>query len=283
MSAADVAVFRKVLNESRNILLVSGAGLSAPSGIATFRGVGGRWRKYDSASLATLSAWQENQSRVWQFFHYRREEVRPARPNEGHYALARLCFPTLRNSVAPNAHVVHITQNIDGLCQTSLNHVASQTNQSPDGYVIEMHGNLFDVVCTAHDCMYQATNLDAPICPALGGTEMKVAAGDVEPVVKRKDLPHCPECHQLLRPDVVWFGERPKRIQEILQLANNADLCIMVGTSAVVQPASKLYSIVKENGGKLAIFNLEPPNHSEDADFIFLGSSEVILKDILGI
>jgi len=109
-----------------------------------------------------------------------------------------------------------------------------------------------------------------------------VAEGDLEPVVRRADLPHCPNCGQLLRPDVVWFGERPKRIHEILDIADQADLCLVVGTSALVQPASKLGSRVKEHGGKVAVFNLEMSNHSEEADFVFLGPCETRLVEVLG-
>ncbi|KAF5343941.1 hypothetical protein D9758_012117 [Tetrapyrgos nigripes] len=301
MPSSDVEEFRAILASSKNIMIVSGAGLSAASGIATFRGQGGRWRKYDAQVLATLSAWQENQSRVWQFFHYRREEVRPAKPNEGHNILARLCLPSLRKAIAPNATVVtHVTQNIDGLSSEALRTITAELQHSqhsqdasftttpssqpwPDGQIIEMHGNLFDVVCTAHDCDYRAKNMDNPICPALGGTEVIVAEGNVEPVVKRADLPHCPECTQLLRPDVVWFGERPKRIQEILDIANKVDLCLVVGTSSLVQPASKLPERVRAHGGKIAVFNMEAANHSDEADFLFLGSCETELGRVLGL
>ncbi|KAJ3727476.1 DHS-like NAD/FAD-binding domain-containing protein [Lentinula raphanica] len=283
MPSTNIEDFRQALSNAQNILVVSGAGLSAASGIATFRGQGGRWRKYDSSILATLSAWHENQSRVWQFFHYRREEVRSKRPNDGHYALARLCIPKWRNTVAPNASVTHVTQNIDGLCLEALNELSNAAGDQPDGTVIEMHGNLFDVVCTAFDCDYRAKNMDYPICPALEGTEAIVAAGHVEPVVKRADLPHCPKCRQLLRPDVVWFGERPKQIQRILEAADSADLCLVVGTSSLVQPASKLPDRVRSNGGKIAVFNLEAnTNHSNEADFEFVGPCELDLSRIIG-
>ncbi|THU87152.1 DHS-like NAD/FAD-binding domain-containing protein [Dendrothele bispora CBS 962.96] len=276
MPSSNVEDFHDVLSSSKSILIVSGAGLSAASGIATFRGTGGRWRKYDPKVLATLSAWQENQSRVWQFFHYRREEVRPAQPNKGHHVLAQILMPSLRKGVAPNTTTVtHVTQNIDGL-------LSSASGKEPDGQIIEMHGNLFDVVCTAHDCDYRVKNTDNPICLALGGTEVIVGEGNVEPVVKRVDLPHCPKCQQLLRPDVVWFGERPKRIQEILQIADSADLCLVVGTSSLVQPASKLHERVRANGGKVAVFNMEVVNHSDEADFLFLGPCEVELERVLG-
>lgn len=110
----------------------------------------------------------------------------------------------------------------------------TKLGQASDTKLIEMHGRLHDVVCTAYDCDYQETVETSPICPALAGTELLVAEGDLEPVVRRKDLPHCPTCGQLLRPDVVWFGERPKRLREIMDTANQADLCLVVGTSALV-------------------------------------------------
>ncbi|KAE9407105.1 DHS-like NAD/FAD-binding domain-containing protein [Gymnopus androsaceus JB14] len=283
MPSSSVEDFRRVLFTSTKILIISGAGLSAASGIATFRGTNGRWRRYDAAKLATLSAWQENQSTVWQFFHYRREEVRPSRPNSAHEALARLCTSSLRKSVAPNATVTHATQNIDGLNLEALTKLSAETGEESDAQLVEMHGNLFDVVCTAHDCDYRAKNMDHPICTALEGTEKVVAEGNIEPVVKRADLPHCPQCQQLLRPDVVWFGERPKRIHDILEAAKTADLCLVVGTSSLVQPASKLPEYVRANGGKIAVFNVEVTNHSDEADFLFLGACEVELARILGI
>ncbi|KAK7051238.1 hypothetical protein VNI00_004738 [Paramarasmius palmivorus] len=279
MPSSNIEDFRNVFASSKNILIISGAGLSAASGIATFRGQGGRWRKYDATILATLAAWHENQSRVWQFFHYRREEQ---------VTFVTVCFfvvtPRCLEAVAPNTtSVTHVTQNIDGLCLEALTKHSSASGEEPDGQIIEMHGNLFDVVCTAHDCDYRAKNMDHPICPALGGTEKIVAEGNVEPVVKRADLPHCPKCQQLLRPDVVWFGERPKKIHDILQVADSADLCLVVGTSSLVQPASKLPERVRANGGKVAVFNMEAANHSDQADFLFLGPCEVELGRILGI
>ncbi|VDB83989.1 unnamed protein product [Peniophora sp. CBMAI 1063] len=283
MPSSDVQEFRQALADAQHILVLSGAGLSVSSGIATFRGKGGMWRKYDSASLATLAAWQENQSRVWQFFHYRREEIRKASPNEGHRTLARLAIPSLRKAVSPSSTFVHVTQNIDGLSPAALSQAASDAHGTPDGEVIEMHGNIFDVVCCAHDCDYTERITRSPICDALAGTELLVEAGDVEPVVKRADLPHCPKCGQLVRPDVILFQERPKRIHEILELADRADLCIVVGTSAVVQPASRIGERVQAHGGKVVVFNMEMSNHADQADFVFLGPCEETLREIIGV
>lgn len=192
-------------------------------------------------------------------------------------------MPSLRAPFAPNASVTHVTQNIDGLNLIALTELSTESGEESDGQVIEMHGNLFDVVCTAHDCDYRAKNMDDPICQGLGGTERVVAEGNIEPIVKRAELPHCPKCQQLLRPDVVWFGERPKKIHDILEIAKSADLCLVVGTSSLVQPASKLPEYVRANGGKIAVFNMEAANHSDEADFLFLGPCEVELNKVLGI
>ncbi|CCM03106.1 uncharacterized protein FIBRA_05226 [Fibroporia radiculosa] len=290
MPSDNVEEFRQVLSSSKKILILSGAGLSAASGsyyslaaphtivphsrsgVATFRGNGGLWRKYDAASLATPAAFAENQSRVWQFFHYRREQVLKAAPNPAHRALARLAIPSIRHTLAPHSALTHVTQNVDGLCTIALaDAVAPLCTPEEPAELIEMHGRLFDVVCTAHDCGFRETTRRSPLCPALRGTEAAL-----EPVVRRADLPRCPVCGQLCRPGVVWFGERPHRIEEILALADDADLCIVVGTSAVVQPASKIGGRVKEHRGKIAVFNIEASNHSDEADFLFLGPVDVV-------
>jgi NAD-dependent deacetylase sirtuin 5 len=162
--------------------------------------------------------------------------VLKATPNPAHYVLARLALPSIRQRVAPDSELTHVTQNVDGFLTQALEEVATSHGISePPSELIEMHGRLFDVVCTAHDCSFRETNYQSPICHALGGTERIVEEGTTDPVVRRADLPHCPLCGQLCRPGVVWFGERPHRIQDILDLANKADLCIIVGTSAEVR------------------------------------------------
>ena len=170
--------------------------------------------------------------------------VLKTKPNAAHYTLARFAIPSIRQKLAPGSVLTHITQNIDGLSPSSLDEVrkahpgCEETLEDGTnlGNIIEMHGHLFDVVCTAHDCDYRETNRNSPICPALAGTEAELEEGAPEPVVRRADLPRCPrpDCGQLCRPGVVWFGERPYRIHEVLALADEADMCIVVGTSAIV-------------------------------------------------
>ncbi|KAK0239725.1 DHS-like NAD/FAD-binding domain-containing protein [Armillaria nabsnona] len=269
--SSNVEEFRRVLSSSEKIIILSGAGLSAASGIPTFRGSGGLWRKYDAASLATPSAFAENQARVWQFFHFRREQVLNAAPNAAHYVIARLTLPRIRQSISPASKFTHITQNVDGLCTRALEETMKDLQETGVSYPIEMHGRLFDVVCTAHDCDFRETNYNSPICPALKGTEPVVEAGGPDPVVRRSDLPRCPKCGQLCRPGV------------IMQLADEADLCIIVGTSLVVQPASKIGGRVKAHGGKVALFNVELGNHADEADFVFLGPCEERLVEVFGV
>jgi len=156
-------------------------------------------------------------------------------PNPAHYVLSRLSIPSIRQKIAPDSELTHVTQNIDGLLTRALNETAAAYGlHKPPVDIIEMHGRLFDVVCTAHDCDFHEANYDSPICPALGGTETVMQSEVPEPIVRRADLPHCPACGQLCRPGVVWFGERPKRIEDVLALADDADLCVIVGTSALV-------------------------------------------------
>ncbi|KAK7466195.1 hypothetical protein VKT23_004919 [Stygiomarasmius scandens] len=286
MGSDNIEEFRRVLLSSKKIIVLSGAGLSAASGIPTFRGVGGLWRKHDPMTLVSVNAFQENQSRIWQFNHYRRDMILKASPNAAHYVLARLSISELRRKIAPNSEFTHITQNVDGFSIKAIEETISGLETKPTGpvsEVIEMHGRLFDVACTAHDCDYRKTDYTTPLCPALAGTERALADDEPEPVIKRKDLPHCPQCNQLCRPGTVWFGEKPHRIHEVLALAEEADLCIIIGTSGLVQPASKIGTMVKSHGGKVALFNIEASNHSEEADFLFLGPCEVRLGEVIGI
>lgn len=144
-------------------------------------------------------------------------------------------MPKFRHLTSPDSKFTHITQNVDGHALTALDEIfldAPENTPRPD--VIEMHGHLYNVECTAHDCDWRQTNHDSPICPALAGTELDMGQGTPQHLVKRKDLPHCPECGQLARPGVVWFGERPYRIHEVLALAEEADLILIIGTSGTV-------------------------------------------------
>jgi len=291
----DMAAFRELLLSSKHIVAVAGAGLSAASGIPTFRGSGGLWRKYDAMSLASYSAFKTNPSRVWQFYHYRREKAFAAKPNAAHVALAKFSIESIRKRTAPDATFTLITQNVDGLSSRALE---EETRSSPQQTVdstsaagqpgaqpqlLEMHGKLLDVRCSSDECGHLEPAPNSPICAALGGTEVLTEDGVVEPIVNEADLPHCTKCGALTRPGVVWFGEVPHHLETIDRLVKQADLCLVVGTSSTVYPAASYMHKVKRSGGKVAIFNVERSNGDEIADFLFLGPCEETIPEALGV
>jgi len=292
-ASKDMVAFRELLSSSKHIIAVAGAGLSAASGIPTFRGSGGLWRKYDAMSLASCSAFEANPSRVWQFYHYRREKAFAANPNAAHIALAKFSIESIRTRIAPDATFTLITQNVDGLSGRALEEeirnsspVLESTSapQSPvQPQLLEMHGRLLDVLCSSEQCNHCEPAPSSPICAALGGTEELVEDGIVEPVVAEADLPHCTKCGALARPGIVWFGEIPHHLETIDGLVDRADLCLVVGTSSTVYPAASYMHEVKRHGGKVAIFNVERSNGDEVADFLFLGPCEETIPVALGV
>jgi NAD+-dependent protein deacetylase sirtuin 5 len=224
-------------------------------------------------SLASRSAFRVNPSRVWQFYHYRREKsaaqamppfvnqpvaltpLHPprafaAKPNAAHVALAKFSIESIRKRTAPDATFTLITQNVDGLSARALQEEMrisptvlestsapqSQSQSQPQPQLLEMHGRLLDVLCSSERCGHREPAPSSPICAALGGTEELVEDSDgiVEPVVAEADLPHCTKCGDLTRPGVVWFGEIPHHLETIDGLVDQADLCLVVGTSSTV-------------------------------------------------
>lgn len=143
-----------------------------------------------------------------------------------------------------------------------------------------MHGSLFRTHCLNRKCRQTKPNFDSPICKGLEGTE-----NDFEDRIREipeQDLPHCTKCKTgLLRPGVVWFGESIPLLGKIDPILDGAALIIVVGTSSLVQPAANFAATVQRNGGQVAVFNL-PDQGERDADWIFEGSCEVTLPEVLG-
>ncbi|XP_027459313.1 NAD-dependent protein deacylase sirtuin-5, mitochondrial isoform X2 [Zalophus californianus] len=150
--SSNMADFRKFFAKAKHMVIISGAGVSAESGVPTFRGAGGYWRKWQAQDLATPQAFARNPSLVWEFYHYRREVMLSKEPNPGHLAIAE-CEARLRGQ---GRRVMVITQNIDEL------HRRAGTKN-----LLEIHGSLFKTRCTS--CGIVAENYKSPICPALSG------------------------------------------------------------------------------------------------------------------
>ncbi|XP_012694921.1 NAD-dependent protein deacylase sirtuin-5, mitochondrial [Clupea harengus] len=255
--SSDLADFRKVFAKARHIAIITGAGVSAESGVPTFRGEGGYWRKWQAQDLATPSAFARSPSLVWEFYHYRRELMLTKNPNPAHTAIAE-CEARLAKQ---GRSVVVITQNID-----ELHHRAGSK------HLMEIHGSLFKTRCTI--CGNVAANHKSPICPALEGKGAPDPKAE-DARIPAEDLPRCEEsgCNGLLRPHVVWFGETLDSdiLTAVEQELEMCDLCLVVGTSSIVYPAAMFAPQVAARGVPVAEFNMEDTPATMNFRFHFEG------------
>ena len=201
--------------KTRNIVILTGAGISAESGIDTFRGAGGLWENHRVEDVATPEAFDRDPDLVLRFYDMRREAIQTKAPNDAHVALSELD----RNWPG---ELLIVTQNVDDLHE-----------RAGASRVLHMHGEHLNAWCTACDARsrWTGTLRDRPECPACG-----VAA---------------------LRPDIVWFGEMPYRMEEIYAAVRGADLFVSIGTSGAVYPAAGLVRTARELGVRTLELNLE--------------------------
>ena len=232
------------LRAARAVAAMTGAGISAESGVPTFRGADGLWRTYSAADLATPEAFARDPGLVWQWYRWRRDIIGRAQPNAGHLALARF--------QARLPAFTLITQNVDGLHQR-----AGSTN------VVELHGNLWRTRCARGCGVVQDSAGDAP-----GGDG---GEGSAAP-------PACP-CGALLRPDVVWFGEPldEARIDLAVRAAGACDVFLVVGTSALVYPAAGLPLVAGRAGALVVEVNLDDTPLTPHAGIALRGKAADVL------
>ncbi|MBV0911325.1 NAD-dependent deacylase [Anianabacter salinae] len=200
----------------QDIVILTGAGVSAESGLGTFRDTDGLWTKYDLAEVATPEGFARDPQLVHDFYNARRANARGAVPNAAHDALARL-------ERAHAGRVLIVTQNVDDLHERA----GSQA-------VWHMHGTLAGALCAACGHRWEAPPLMAPDDP-------------------------CPACQRpTTRPDVVWFGEFPYRMEEIADRLAACDLFVSIGTSGSVYPAAGFVAEAAARGARTVELNLEP-------------------------
>ncbi|CZR51876.1 related to NAD-dependent histone deacetylase [Phialocephala subalpina] len=290
--STDVQEFHDVLKSSKRILALCGAGLSAASGLGTFRGAGGMWRNHKATTLATPEAFERDPGLVWLFYSYRRHMALKAKPNAGHYALVEMSKKM--------GSFITMTQNVDGL---------SQRAEHPREQLKLLHGSLFDIKC--FNCDYiQLNNFEDPFHPLLAissdedarlapsANNVQATAAYLDPnvgtsTVNPDDLPHCPSCKTgLLRPGVVWFGESlpEDTLAEIDQfiLEDKMDLMLVIGTTATVYPAASYVNQAKRRGARVAVVNMDgldgelgAASNLRRGDFLFQGDAAKILPEIL--
>lgn len=285
----DLESFQEHLSKSTRILALLGAGLSASSGLPTFRGAGGLWRTHDATSLATPEAFQRDPGLVWQFYSYRRHMALGVKPNPAHYALAEL---------AKKRNFMTLSQNVDGL---------SPRAKHPSDKLKLLHGSLFDVKCSEFFCDYfEKNNYTDPIVPALAiptdesdlTTNAALAARELDisdenipiPDLDYNHLPKCPKCERgLLRPGVVWFNERlPSDVLEDVDNwmdEDDIDLIMVIGTSAKVYPAAGYVDIARRKGARVAVVNMDksdaPAGGMYSRDWFFEGDAAQIVPELL--
>ena len=243
--AMDLA--RSLVRSARRVVALTGAGVSAESGVPTFRGAGGLWKQYRAEDLATPQAFARDARLVWEWYGWRRSVVLACAPNAAHRALA---------SAAPTRPEVHVvTQNVDGL------HAAARGDAAP--LPLELHGSLFRIRCTA--------------CGRRKDDRSAIDATRIE------TLPHCETCGALMRPDIVWFGEPldPMVLGEAVRLASAADVCLVVGTSALVQPAAGLADLTRRAGGAIIEVNVDSTPITDVAAAVLRGPAAELVPELL--
>lgn len=266
---------REALAHGR-LLAFTGAGISAESGVPTFRGPEGLWKNRRPEDLATPEAFRRDPEAVWEWYSWRRERVTRCRPNEAHLALARW-------ALAGGLRVV--TQNVDGLHDRALGLIREESGgldgreEAPGESTarpplpwepgasledpVRLHGSLFRTRCTGCN-VEEAYPYD------------EEEAGSPPPA--------CPRCGALLRPAVVWFGEalRPSDIERSLEWASEAAVTLSIGTSALVFPASQVPLTTLAHGGTVIEINPTETPLSGRADFRLGAPAATAVPALLG-
>jgi NAD-dependent deacetylase len=219
---------RRLLALARRPVVLTGAGISADSGVPTFRGAEGLWRDVRPEEIATPEAFAKDPVRSWAWYAWRREKLAGCRPNAGHLALARWLIDR------PGGLLV--TQNVDGLHElAALEAAGGDSAIAARAMPTRLHGSIVHVRCPA--CGFRAEHR-GPVDASAVST-----------------LPHCDRCGNLLRPDVVWFGEAlpPDALQRALEAAGAADVCLVVGTQGAVYPAAGVADTAQRSGAALVV------------------------------
>ena len=228
------------------IVVLTGAGISAESGLATFRGSDGLWEGHRIEDVATPAAWWHDAETVWRFYTLRRRALLDVEPNAAHHALVRL--------EREGPEVLLITQNVDDLHQ-----------RAGSVSLLPMHGQLRMLRCEQS-----------------GQTEERMAETDLD----LDSFVECRCCvaPSRMRPDIVWFGEIPlgmDRISTAIDALRQGDLCLVVGTSGHVHPAAGIASSARRAGARTVLVNLEAPLNVEDFDEVHLAPEGQVLPDLV--
>jgi len=251
------------------VLVLTGAGVSAESGIPTFRGKDGYWRNLDLTKLATPEAFARDPQLVWEWYHERRKRIRNARPNAAHEAIARLAHRT--------EEFLLVTQNVDDL------HARAGV---PAKKIVQIHGDIFVTRCSR--CDWRAELWDAEtnnIGDQIGLAGARPSTADNEEQNAEDGLPTCPKCRALMRPGVVWFGEQLpwnelQRVEDFLD-SGTCDVVIVAGTTATFGYIIDWALRGSRDGAELIEVNLEETPLSRFATWLVREPAAIALPRIV--
>ena len=245
--AVQLTQVRQWLAEAQHVAVLTGAGISAESGVPTFRDdKTGYWAQFTPRDMASVAGFRRDPAHVWGWYQYRRELIAQVLPNAGHQALAQWA------ALHPG-RLTLITQNVDGLHE-----------RAGSSDVLNLHGQLMKNQWLDRCCEQCPDPLD--LAQLQNGTP-----------------PRCPACGNMLRPAVVWFGENlPKKTwNEADQAAKACDVMLVVGTSGAVYPAAGLAQIAKSHGATVIIVNPQASELDKVAHVLLQGTAASVLPQLL--
>lgn len=229
------------------IVVLTGAGISADSGVETYRDAGGLWEGHSFDEVATPEGWAADRALVWRFYQARRAQLRGVEPNAAHHALARLGAELSRRG----GELTLVTQNVDDL------------HQRAGSDVIAMHGELMRLRCEACGVRFEERETFGP-----------------------EEYVTCPRCGAApVRPDVVWFGEVPYQLPAIEAAVASATAFVAIGTSGAVYPAAGYLGYARAAGIRTIVQGLAAPDNLDPRDEFRAGrASDVVpalVEDLL--
>ena len=226
----------------KSVVILTGAGISAESGVRTFRDNDGLWENHRIEDVATPIAWRNDPELVWKFYQARRNQMQEVEPNPAHVAIAQL----QKN----HQNVTLITQNVDNLHE-----------RGGSENVIHMHGKLETLRCERSEI-----------------SEIRMHEADLSDEFVQCSC--CSEPSRM-RPDIVWFGEMPMFMREIYEAVDNCDVFIVIGSSGHVYPAAGLVDVASQMGAKTILINLEEPENASSFDQVYTGKAGEILPSLV--
>ena len=240
--AADFMI--QPLSAQDRVFVLTGAGISAESGLPTFRGADGLWRGHHVQDVATPEAFRANPEMVWQFYSERRKRHATVSANPAHFALVEL-----ERHLGERFFLC--TQNVDSLHE-----------QAGSKRIVHMHGRLMQTRCSRETCRTKPSE-------------------DYRAYLSRAEIPTCPQCGALLRPHICWFGEVPFSMDRIFEQLRICTVLLTVGTSGVVEPAASFVRMARINRARAIYIGPEEPANRPFFDEVLLGKAGEVLPKLV--